>query len=216
MPRRKLPWLLLLTVPFCAGAQAPPSVTSNQSARDELLSLFQAENKRSTYIFYTQTYSLHGRRIEFHGSIFGAIQDVQVTGCDLKVKSGIFDYYSGNIGSKLVRQSQNKYITSIDFKLTPKMAEDLTVVDARPVRQLAEGTNAVCSGERQCNLTWLKLKAESPMIQMIDITDDVANYDGELKDFDGSVAQVYLPISSRQSGDEIIAKMRTFAQLCAQ
>ncbi len=68
-----------------SAADTAPVTTA--AARDDLIRSFQAENKRGTSIFYTQTYSLHGRRVEFQGSIFGAIQDVQADGCDLKIKS---------------------------------------------------------------------------------------------------------------------------------
>jgi hypothetical protein len=185
------------------------------TARNDLIRSFQAENKRGTFIFYTQAYGPHGRRVEFHGSIFGVIQDVQADGCELKIESVLVDLYSGSIGRKLVGQTQNKYITSADFKITPKMAANLKIVDARPVRQLTEGTNVVCSGGRQCSLTWLKLVTDGPVIHLTEITNDVADYDGDIKDFDGSVDQFLLPVSSADAGNELIAKMRAFAQSCA-
>lgn len=184
------------------------------TARNDLVGFFQAENKRGTSILYTQLYGPPGRRTELHGSIFGEIEDVQVDGCNLKIKSEIVDLYSGSIGRKLVGQTQNKYITSIEFTLTPMVAADLTVVDARPVRQLTEGTNAVCSGGRKCSLTWLKLKTDAPMIRMTEITNDVADYDGDVKDFDGMIDQFYLPLSSADAGNGLIEKMRAFAQSC--
>ena len=184
------------------------------TARNDLISAFKAENKRGTSISYTQAYGPRGRRVEFHGSIFGAIQDIQADGCELKIESMLVDLYSGSIGSKLVGQTQSKYITSVDFKLTPKMAANLKIVDARPVRQLTEGTNAVCPGGRQCSLTWLKLVADAPIIQETDITNDVADYDEDVKDFDGSVDQFFLPVSSADAGNGLIAKMRAFAQSC--
>jgi hypothetical protein len=186
------------------------------TARNDLIRSFQAESKRGSSISYTQAYGPHGNRVEFHGSIFGAIQDVLTDGCELKIQSVLIDLYSGSIGRKLIGQTQSKYITSVDFKLTPKMAANLKIVNARPVRQLTEGTNAVCSGGRQCSLTWLKLVADGPVIHETEITDDLADYDGDVKDFDGSVEQLLLPVSSADSGNELIAKMRTFAQSCGQ
>ena len=185
------------------------------TARNDLIQSFQAENKRGTSIFYTQAYRLHGRRVEFHGSIFGEILEVQVDGCELKIKSQLVDLYSGSIGAELVGQTQNRYTTSVDFPLTPKMAADLKIVAARPIVQLSEGTNAVCSGGRQCSLTWLKVVSDRRVIHLTEITNDVAGYEGDIKDFDGSVAQFFLPVSSVDAGEEIIARMRTFAQSCA-
>lgn len=216
----------MIFLPFCVIVLARPARAVAQSAADtlpptattarsDLVRSFQTEKRRGASIFYTQTYGPHGRRVEFQGSIFGEIQDVKVDGCELKIKSELVDRYSGSIGRQLVGQTQNEYITSIDFRLTSKMAADLKIIEARPVRQLTVGTNPVCSGDRQCNLTWLKLKADAPVIQMTEITNDVADYDGAVKDFDGSVGQFLLPVSSADAGDELIAKMRDFAQSCA-
>jgi hypothetical protein len=183
--------------------------------REDLVRSFHAESKRGTSIFYTQAYKAHGRRVEFHGSIFGEIEDVEVDGCELKVKSELVDLYSGSISNNLAGRTQNKYVSSIRFKLTAKLAADLKVVAARPVRQLSVGTNAICSGARPCTLTWIKLRAAAPVIRLTEITNDVADYDGDVKDFDGTVDQFFLPVSSVDAGSELIAKMRAFAGICA-
>jgi hypothetical protein len=199
-----------------AQSAADTPLLAAAAARNNLIRSFQAENRRGTYISYTQAYGPRGRRVEFHGSIFGVIHDLQADGCELKIESMLIDLYSGSIGREFVGQTQSKYITSVDFKITPKMAANLKIVVARPVRQLAEGTNAVCSGGRQCSLTWLKLVADDPVIQETEITSDLADYDGEVKDFDGLVKQFFLPVSSADAGDELVAKMRAFAQSCGQ
>jgi hypothetical protein len=198
-----------------AQSAADRALLTAVTARNDLILSFQAASKRGTSIYYTQAYGPHERRVEFHGSIFGAIQDVKADGCDLKIKSELVDLYSGNIGHKLVGQTQNEYITSLDFTLTPKMAAGLKIVDARPVRQLTEGTNAVCSGGKQCSLTWLTLVTHGLVIHLTETASDVADYDGEIKDFDGSVDQFFLPVSSANAGNELIAKMQAFAQSCA-
>jgi hypothetical protein len=199
-----------------AQSAADTLLLTAATARNDLIRSFQAENKRGTSIFYTQTYGPRGRRVEFHGSIFGMIRDVQADGCKLKIESVLVDLYSGSIGRKLIGQAQNKYVVSVEFKLTPKMAANLKIVDARPVRQLTEDTNAVCSGDRRCSLAWLKLVADAPVIQETEITNDWADYDGDAKDFDGPVDQFLLPVSSADAGDGLIAKMRVFAQSCGQ
>jgi hypothetical protein len=197
-----------------AQSAADAGLRTAATVRNDLIRSFLVENKRGTSIFYTQAYGPRDRRVEFHGSIFGEIQDVQADGCELKIKSELVDLYSGSIGRKLVGQTQNTYITSVDFALTQKMAADLKIVAARPVRQLAEGTNAVCPGDRQCSLTWLKLKADAAVIHLTEITNDVAEFDGNIKDFDGLADQFLLPVTSVDAGDGLIAKMRAFAQSC--
>jgi hypothetical protein len=212
-----LVWVLAAAVPNPrAAAQSAADVVNPIAgiASNDLITSLQAESKRGTAVFYTQSYRAHGRRIEFHGSIFGEIQDAQVEGCELKITSEIVDHYSGTVGGALIGQTQIKYTTSINIELTPKMAADLKIVVGRPARQLTEGTNPVCSGERQCNLTWLKLQADASVIRVIEITNDVADYDGDVKDFDGSVDHLFLPLSSKEAGDDLIAKMRVFARSC--
>lgn len=215
---RGLSLLYVMAVVYLASSILAQSSSDNSlptptAIRRDLMSLFQAESKRGTSLSYTQAYSLHKNHVEFHGSIFGAIQEVQIDGCELKIKSMLSDLYSGNIGRKPVGQTQNKYLTSIEFKLTPLIAAGLQVIDARPVRQLAQ--NTVCLGDRQCTLTWIKLKADAPVIRMTEITNDWAGYDGDVKDFDGSVAQFLLPVSSASAGDDIIVRMRDYSKSCA-
>lgn len=198
-----------------AQSRADNSLPKPPTMSNDLMNSFQAESKRGTNLSYTQSYSLHRKHVEFHGSIFGVIQEVRIDGCELKIKSMLSDLYSGNIGPKLVGQTQNRYLTSIDFKLTPLIAARLQVVDVRPVRQLAQNTSTVCLGDRQCTLTWIKLKADAPVIRMTEITNDWAGYDGDVKDFDGPVAQFLLPVSSASAGYELIGKMRDYAKSCA-
>jgi len=199
-----------------AAAQSAADVAplTAATARNDLIRSFQAEKKRGVSIFYTQAYGPRGHRVEFHGSIFAAIQDVRADGCALKIDTELVDLYSGSIGRKLVAQMQSKYIASIDLTLTPKMVAELRIVDARPARQLTEGTNAVCSGGRQCSLTWLKFVAEGQVIHLTESTNDVADYDGVIKDFDGPVDHFFLPVSSADAGGELIERIRAFAQSC--
>jgi len=217
--RRFFPLIILIVfvIPGHAIAQNGLGTEPRTSAtmRDNLIRSFQADSKRGTNIFYTQAYKSHGRRVEFHGSIFGDIEDVKVDGCELKIKSELVDLYSGSISNNLAGRTQSKYVSSIRFKLTAKMAADLKIVAARPVRQLPVGTNAICSGTRQCTLIWIKLRTAAPVIQLTEITNDVTDYDGEVKDFDGTVDQFFLPVSSIDAGSELIAEMRAFAEICA-
>jgi len=51
---------------------------------------------------------------------------------------------------------------------------------------------------------------------LTEFTNDIADYDGYVKDFEGQVAQFWLPVSMREAGAELIAKMRAYAQSCAR
>ena len=207
--------LAISTSAFAQGSAVTPSTTT-ANARDELIRAFQSESKIGTHIFYTQAYKAHGRRVEFNGSIFGEIQDLQVDGCELKLQSRLVDLYTGSVGNGPTGRTQSKYMSSIEFKLTEKIASGLEVVSARPVRQLSIGTNALCSGDRKCMLTWIKLKTDSRVIHLTEFTDDVANYNGDVKDFDGAVNQFWLPVSSLEAGSQLVDKMREYARTCSK
>jgi hypothetical protein len=210
-------FVLVFAIATWADAQSEIHSEQGPSAamRDELVRSFQNESKRGANLFYTQVYKVRGRRVEFDGSIFGAIEGVEVDGCVLSIKSEIVDRYAGTIGNNQTGRTQSKYISSIRFKLTTQMAADLKVVTARPVRQLSAESNPKCSDSPNCNLTWIKLKPTGRIIHLTEITNDVADYDGDVQDFDGVVDQFFLPVSSADAGRELIAKMRTFAQSCA-
>jgi hypothetical protein len=194
-------------------ARAEPSPA--QSAREELIHAFQNESKLGAHLLYAQSYKVHHRRVEFEGSIFGQIQDIEADGCELKIRSTVIDRYSGTVGEGPVGQTQNEYKSLLRLKLTMKLAAALEVVVARPVRQLSVDSHALCSENSQCFLTWIRLRSDSRSIHLTEFTNDIVDYDGYVKDFDGQVAQFWLPVSTREAGAELIAKMRTYAQSCA-
>src|SRR5579871_4825609 len=135
--------VVLLAISAQAAAQTGAEAQAIGTLREDLLRTFQIEGKRGTSIFYTQTYKVKGRRVEFHGSIFGAITGTELNGCEVKIKSEIVDRYFGSIGNNLLGQTQSRYISSAEFKLSSKVTDGLQAVSARPVRQLSLGTNAL-------------------------------------------------------------------------
>lgn len=206
---------LLLLTPFCASAQTANSIPDARDVREELIHAFESESKLGTHIFYTQIYKSRGRRVEFRGSLLGQVQDLQLDRCEMKFKSRLVDLYTGTIGDGPVGRTQSEYISSIQFKLTIKMAAELEVVTARPVRQLPIGTNAVCSGDQNCMLTWIKVNNDARVIHLTEFTNDTLDYDGDVKDFNGTVKQFWLPVSSMEAGLTLVRKMQAFAQVCS-
>lgn len=190
--------------------------SSAATAREELIRAFQKESNLGTHILYRQSYKVHHRHIEFEGSIYGQIQEMQADKCELKINSTLVDRYSGTIGDGPVGQTQNEYKSSFQFTLTAKRAAALEVVSARPVRQLSIESHAVCSEVPNCFLTWIRLKSDTRSIHLTEFTSDIADYDGLVKDFDGQVDQFWLPVSSREAGMDLIAKMQAYAENCAR
>gem|GEM_PF-3060304 len=192
----------------------PAAAREHNEVRDELMRSFQDESKRGAYLFYSQSYRAHRHLVVLHGSLFGEIQEAHADGCGLAIRSEIVDTYSGTVGDKTVSRTQSKYLASIRLQLTRELAADLRVVAARPVRQLPVGTNAVCSDSRQCMLTWITLRTNAPAIKLTEFTNDVSDYDGDVKDFDGLVRQLWLPVSSIDAGNDLVEKLKAFAQSC--
>ena len=201
---------------FAQTPAAPEAATAlAESAENDLLLSFTAEEKRGDAFSYTQSYyALHGQHVFFEGSIYAAIADVKVSGCRIKIDTTIADTYSGTIGRKPVDPTRNVYRTSVDFILTPAIAKSLKVIKARP-GQLDEGTHPVCSDHQPCVLNWIELSSERPQLQVAEFTNDVEGYDGFVKNFDAPQDRFLVPVSSPAAGNELISKMQALAGACA-
>jgi hypothetical protein len=199
--------------PLFAQIPAAPQATA-ATAQDDLLRAFAAEEKRGDTFFYTQSYyALHGRHVFFKGSIYATIADVKVNGCGLRIDTTIADRYSGTIGTKPVSPTQNVYRISVDFMLTPEIANSLKVIKARP-GQLDEGTHPVCSDHQPCALNWIEIGSERPELHVAESTNDIEGYDGFVQNFNAPVDRFLVPVSSLAAGNELISKMQALAGAC--
>src|SRR5580692_10546533 len=99
---------------FAQSPAAPEAATAiGESAENDLLRSFTAEEMRGDAFSYTQSYyALHGQHVFFEGSIYAAIADVKVSGCRMKIDTTIADTYSGTIGRKPIDPTRNVYRTS--------------------------------------------------------------------------------------------------------
>jgi hypothetical protein len=196
-------------------SQAPAMNSSAGGSGSGLLSAANAEEEMGTNLFYTQNYRSGRRLVLFKGTLYAGITAFTAKKCELTIGTTIVDRYSGEIGRSKINDTQNIYNYSIEFALTPDIADSLRLIEARP-SQLENGTHAECAEQRACAMNWLEIRAKRRVIKLTSITNDVEHYDGFVKDYDGMVDRFWIPVSSRDAGNDLISRLRSFAATCAQ
>ena len=53
-------------------------------------------------------------------------------------------------------------------------------------------------------------------MKLSSVTNDVENFNGFIKDFDGMVDRFWIPVSSQEAGNDLTARLKSFAATCAQ
>jgi hypothetical protein len=188
-----------------------------QSSKENgaLMSAMNTEEKRGTVLFYSQNYSAGHRPVFFKGTLYAAITGFATNKCKLTIGSRIVDRYSGQVDRDRVDETQSSYDDSVEFALTPELAGSLRLIEARP-SQLESGTNPVCGERKICAIEWLKFQAKSKVMRRTRVTNDIAGYAGFVKDFDGMVDEVWVPVSSESAGQELISMLKNFAATCRE
>lgn len=179
--------------------------TDGASVQSDLISAAEAEERKGEYVFYTQSYvDSEKQKVSYRGSIYGAIQNVVLDGCLLKVNIQIVDKFSGVVGKKQTGEQADSQHYSVRLTLTSKIADALQLVEARPV-QLANGTNSVCPEKPSCAFTWIAIREPKTLIKESRTTN-------EFVDFDGHTDHFLVPVSSADAGKQLIQRIRTLAQ----
>jgi hypothetical protein len=145
------------------------------------------------------------KKVSYRGSIYGVIKTVKLEGCHLAIDVLIVDKFSGLVGNKRTGDQEDSQLYSIRFPLSNEIAATLKLVEARPV-QLAGGTNSVCVEKPSCVFTWLAIESKGPAIGERRITN-------ELIDFDGQTDRFLVPMSSSDSGKQLIEIIQSLADV---
>ena len=200
----------------CSSQSQAPAVNSSADVSGSgLLSAATAEEAKGTNLFYTQDYRSGRRLVQFKGTLYAGITAFTAKKCELTIGTTIVDRYSGQIDKSKINDTQSTYNYSIEFALTPEIADSLRLIEARP-SQLENGTRAVCAEQRTCVVNWLEIRARRQVIKLTSVTNDVEHYDGFIKDFDGMVDRFWIPVSSQDAGNDLISWLKSFAATCAQ
>ena len=187
-----------------AGVVPLPSQDGVSSSRVDLSSLAANEARQGVYVFYTQSFiDKENQRASYRGSIYGAIQKLELDDCELKIETLIVDKFSGTVGRAPTGQLQDTYHYSARLLLTPEIVAGAAVVEARPV-QLGSKTHSVCDENTSCGFPWLRIQAKSRVIHQISSVNDAL-------DFEGQVDHFVIPISSLAIGRQLIDGLRAVA-----
>jgi hypothetical protein len=187
----------------CQDSKAPDKVDA-VSAQTEFLRAAEAEQKKGTYIFYTQSFiDKENQKAIYRGSIYGALKSVELHGCSLKVGIEIVDKFSGFVGKKPTGDLADSQQYSFSLTLTTDVAKTLSLVEARPI-QLSSSTRSVCAEKPSCAFTWLAIQATGPSIKESRITNEAV-------DFNGRADRFLIPVSSADAGHQLIGLIQNFA-----
>lgn len=184
-----------------AGVFPLVSQDEARSRPADLSSLAAEEAQRGVYVFYTQSFiDKENQRTSYRGSVYGAIQKFELTGCELKIETVIVDKFSGMVGRASTGQLQDTYRSAVSLLLTPEIAGSAGVMEARPA-QLGRNTHSVCDENASCSFPWLRIQAGRPVMHQISSVNEARNFEGQVDHF-------VAPISSLAIGRELIEALR--------
>ncbi|HKF47129.1 MAG TPA: hypothetical protein VKB38_07200 [Terracidiphilus sp.] len=168
-----------------------------------LLADADSEAKRGVYLFYSQNYvDAKKEKVDIHGSVYGVLRDVRLTGCDLEATIQVFDLFSGFVKELPTGEQQDLTEYSIRIHLTPDLA--VTLIQARPA-QLAHTMHTQCNDDPSCTFNWLKIQSAKPDIHERIVMNHTLS-------FDGSVQQVLAPVSSLEAGKLLMRDLQSLAR----
>ena len=175
------------------------------SAERNLVASVESEEKKGVSVFYTQAFvDRENQRTFYSGSIYGVINAIKVNECQMEIDFIVADSFSGVVGKTPTGHLQDNSSYSITFRLTSEIAENLRLIEARPI-QLRPSTHAVCSETSSCSFPWLRIKTKNLEIKETRVTNDAVH-------FQGTVDHILIPLSSADSGNQLIGLFQSFAK----
>ncbi len=196
-------------------AQTPERRGSATDDRNALSSAVVAEEKNGAILAYTQNYRSDHKQVLLTGTLYAAITTFTATRCKLTIGTTTVDRYSGQVDGSEIGETQARYDSSGEFLLTPEIAGTVQLVEATPA-QLARGTHPICAEHQACAIEWLKFETKQPVMRVMKSTNDVAGYNGFVKNFDGMTNRYWIPVSSERAGKELRSLIASFANTCGQ
>jgi hypothetical protein len=198
-------WLLVLSFVLPSAQRQTTSEPSGNSPEAALLAIAAAEAKRGVFVFYSQTFiDTDNKKASYRGSVYGAIQDLKLNGCELKIETTIVDNFWGTVGKAPTGKLQDSYQYVATFLLNREIADALTLVQARPA-QLGPKTNSVCDDNSSCAFSWLHVQTNRKTIKQTAVVNGSLNFEGE-------VGQFHIPLSSPAVGNQLIEQIRSIAE----
>lgn len=168
------------------------------------------------------TYSQHyldtnNNAIEYNGTLYLKLESLTLTGCQAEAHVVVQDRFTGSEEKRgpihttrlpLREHSYTyRYSYQFDLKKTPHL--QMHLVSARPY-QLTENSGFTCEEDSTCRLLWLHLNtATNGGIDEMRIRND-------LVDFDRSVNEIWLPMTSRETALKLQQSLQQATDTCGE
>jgi hypothetical protein len=179
---------------------------STAEVKKNLANVIETDGSKGEWVFYRQRYVDADKRwVQYQGSVYAAVQNMKIEGCQINMETVVVDRFSGTVGNTGTGQQQDTSSYAISFALTPEIAEALQVVRARPA-QLRRTTHAICDENPSCELTWVRIKEPGRKITERITTNDQI-------EFTGSTSTAVFPISSWDVGSGVVKHLQVLANL---
>ena len=178
--------------------------TQTPEAKRNLVDVIESDTSKGEWIFYRQRFlDADNQWVQYQGSVYAAVQNMKIERCQVDMQTVIVDHFGGVVGNTGTGQQQDTSIYAISFILTPAIANELQLVEARPA-QLRRTTNAICDEKPSCDLTWVRIKgARHKITERITTNDQI--------EFSGPASSAIFPVSSPDVGSAVIKYFQVFA-----
>jgi hypothetical protein len=187
-----------------AQCQENRSTVDQPTVEDALIAALNWEKDHGTYTFYRQAYTdSDNRKAIYAGSIYGSITAFRVLDCVVNLEVAVIDHFSGTINSRPTGEQQDSTTYAVTFPVNQPIAENLVLLDARPV-ELSASTHAICTERPACTFTWLEIRGSRGEIKETQIVNEILSFKGSAKHF-------LIPLSSTTSGNRLVQALRTLA-----
>jgi hypothetical protein len=194
----------ILIIPRIGQLIAQDGSTETPEAKRNLVDVIESDRGKGEWVFYRQRFlDADNQWVQYQGSVYAAVQNIKIERCQVDLQTVIVDHFGGVVGDTGTGQQQDTSTYVISFTLTPAIATELQVVQARPA-QLRRTTHAICDEKPSCELTWVRIKGAGHKIKERITTNDQM-------EFSGPANSAVFPVSSSDVGSAIIRHFQVFA-----
>jgi hypothetical protein len=203
-----------LIVAFLALSNSPICA---QTPLDTFNNLVSTERGNPAVLTYSQL-SIYekGEAVLFKGTIYLHIDSFVLQDCHLTATVTVQERYTGvkdvkkGFSGQIVHKETGEIIDTYHYKYTLNLKEisptAITTVIGRPF-QLADDTRLSCSETQACNLHWIKVGSESPLIS------ETRAKNG-FEDVNTKARQMLIPMSTPDTASRFQEALKTVTHSC--
>jgi hypothetical protein len=176
-----------------------------------------AEERLGALLHYSQSYvDDQNERVIYSGTLYTAIRQFAVDGCEVKIRVAVQDRFSGSLTKHKMLSADRVVSTGslvddtvheYDFALNDLEGEGISDYVARP-QDLLNGTGFQCEENSKCEIEWIRLVAKGPAIGAREIDNGIQYSDVKL-------AAIALPVSGVDSARGGAKLFRDAARACS-